>query len=113
LRLRREAPLPEETYSIHGQFDLKLGGAGSSGGALLTQVHAPVHELPSMKIVCDVAPAARMPSMAAWLRLKTSELSMSWYSLLVSKMTLLLLAKSLAVVVHQALKPFVSVMTCS
>jgi len=66
-----------------------------------------------MKISCEVAPAARMPSIAAWLSRNTSELSMSWYSLLVSKMTLLLLAKSLAVVVHQALKPSTSVMICS
>jgi hypothetical protein len=66
-----------------------------------------------MKISCEVAPAARMPSMAAWFRRKTSELSMSWYSLLVSKMTLSLLANSLAVVVHQALKPSTSVMTFS
>jgi hypothetical protein len=31
----------------------------------------PVHELPSGVIYCVVAPAARMPLMAAWLRLNT------------------------------------------
>jgi hypothetical protein len=78
-----------------------------------THVHAPVHELPSTKISCEVAPAPRMPSIAAWLRLKTSLLSMSWYSLLVSKMTLSLLEKILAVVVHHALNPSTSVIICS
>jgi hypothetical protein len=61
---------------------------------------------------CEVAPAPRMASMAAWLSCLTRELSMSWYSLLVSKMTLSLLANSLAVVVHQAPKPATSVITC-
>lgn len=83
---------------------------GVLGYLELTQVHAPVHELPSIKINWFVAPAARIPSMAAWLSRNTSELSMSWYSLLVSKMTLSLLANILAAVVHQALNPSTSVM---
>ncbi len=84
-----------------------------SCGGILTHVHAPDHELPSTKMVCDVAPAPRIPSIAAWFRRATSALSMSWYSLLVSKITLLLLANSLAVVAHHALNPSVSVMICS
>lgn len=44
---------------------------------LLTHVHAPDHELPSMKMVCDVAPAPRIPSIAAWFSRATSVLSMS------------------------------------
>lgn len=54
-----------------------------------------------------------MPSMAAWLRSKTSEFSMVWYSLLVSKITSSLSANMLATVTHQALKPSTSVMTSS
>jgi hypothetical protein len=40
------------------------------------QVQAPVHELPSTRINWLVAPAARIPLMQAWLRLKTSVWSM-------------------------------------
>ena len=34
-----------------------------------------------MKMYWVLAPEARMPSIAAWLRLRTSFWSMSWYSL--------------------------------
>jgi hypothetical protein len=36
-----------------------------------SQVQAPDQELPSTKMYCDVAPAARMAFMAAWLRSRT------------------------------------------
>lgn len=45
------------------------------------QVQAPVYELPSTKMYCEVAPVARMALMAAWLRETTRDSSMSWYSL--------------------------------
>jgi hypothetical protein len=54
-----------------------------------------------------------MPSMAAWFSCATRVLSMSWYSLLVSKITLPLSLNCAATVFHHALKPAVSVMTLS
>lgn len=75
-----------------------------------TQLQAPVQELPSAVMYCEVAPAARMPSMPAWFRLTTTSWSMSWNSLLMSKMTLVLLANSVATLVHHVLKPSLSLM---
>src|SRR5690242_16446049 len=75
-----------------------------------TQVQAPVHEFPSGVMYCFVAPAARMPSMEAWLRLKTRVWSMSWYSLFVSKTTSALSLYCAATFFHHVLKPVVSVM---
>lgn len=67
------------------------GGKGGCGSGvvrfLLTQCHAPVHEFPSTKMYCEVAPAARMALIAAWFRFATSVLSSSWNSLFVSNMT--------------------------
>ena len=78
-----------------------------------TKCHAPLHEFASNQINWLVAPLSRIPSTAAWLRSATSWLSMSWYSLLVSKMTRSLSAKRAATVFHQAENPAVSVMICS
>ncbi len=60
-------------------------------------------------MVWEVAPAARIPVMAAWLREATRALAMSWYSLLVSKITLELDRKWVATVFQKVSKPAVSV----
>ncbi|KIH89888.1 hypothetical protein SPBR_01087 [Sporothrix brasiliensis 5110] len=117
--LTHAVDVPEPSASRYWCISYTILSEGSVSPAmpvavpLDTQCHAPDHELPSTKMYCDVAPAARMPSMAAWLSCATSVLSMSWYSLLVSKTTLALSLKWAATVVHQAWNPAVSVMTWS
>ena len=77
-----------------------------------THDHAPDHWLPSTKMYC-VAPVERMALIAAWLRATTRFWSMVLYSLLVSKMTLLLSLNRVASLVQKEPKAAVSVIMAS
>ncbi|PIL32301.1 hypothetical protein GSI_05546 [Ganoderma sinense ZZ0214-1] len=52
-----------------------------------THVHAPVQEVPSTRMSCDVAPAARTPFTPACMRLNTVAAGMPFGSFWRSKMT--------------------------
>ena len=72
---------------------------------------APDHWFPSTRMYWLLAPAARMPLMAAWLSCRTRSWLMVWYSLLVSKTTRWLEANSRAKLVKKVWKSEVEVMT--
>ena len=65
-----------------------------------THVHAPVQEVPSTRMSCEVAPAARTPLTPACMRSKTVAAGMSCGSFWRSKMTWSLDLNSVASFCH-------------